>query len=195
MFMDSTLIALVGFLCLALLAACSASATPTPAAPTTEIGSTPTQAGMMGETPTASTTGGMQPIEQEASTTSYKLKMHIGEPETMLTPQQAVGATSGEVMVSGGMATGMGGMTPNYHLEVAVSDIKSGAVITDKSVSIELTNDATKEMTPVQVATMYGVDAGPIETHFGNNVALTPGAHTVRISVAGETTEFKVSVP
>ena len=185
----------IGFVCLALLAGCGGSATPTPPAPAAEISATPTQAGIMGGTPAMGTTGGMQAVEQEANTTSYKLQMHLGEPEKMMTAQEAKGATSGEVMVSGEMASGMGTMAPNYHLEVAVSDIKSGAVITDKSVSIELTNDATKEKTPLQVATMYGVDKGPIEMHFGNNVALTPGAYTVKISVAGETAEFKLNIP
>lgn len=211
--MKSTLIALVALACMALLSSCGGeSATSTPlvptetsatSAPTVETGTTPTQMGMdatpteigiLGETPTGGLAGGIQVIEQDATTPSYKLHLRMGEPEKMMSPQEAKGATSGEVMVSGEMAMGTGGTAPNYHLEVAVSEIKSGAVITDKSVSIELTNAASKETMPIKVATMYGVEEGPGETHFGNNLALAPGSYTVKVNMAGETAEFMVTI-
>lgn len=31
-------------------------------------------------------------------------------------------------------------------------------------------------MMSMPVAQMYGVDAGPVETHYGNNVPMTPGS-------------------
>ncbi len=200
--LKAALIALVALGCLTLLTACGGSATPTQPAPTdtsapaAEVVTTPTQTGMIGETPTQGMAAGEVPaIEQDATTTSYKLHLRVGGSEKMLTLQEAKGATSGEVMVSGEMTTMMGGMAPNRHLEVKISDIKSGAVITDKSVSIEITNDASKETTPVQVAKMYGVAEGPSDTHFGNNIAFKPGNYTIKVNIAGETAQFNITIP
>ncbi len=182
----------------------------TPTAMSSTMAASPTAAmsGTMAVTPTAM--GGMMPsgsptagmagtgqsgeMVQQAATQDYSLTLRLGPVAMMLTPDQAQGATSGEVMISGQMAmTGTGGMAPNYHLELAVNDIKSGAVITDKSVSIDLTNTTTSEKQSVPVATMYNVQVGPSDTHFGNNVALAPGAYTVDVDVAGEKATFNIT--
>ncbi len=159
---------------------------------------TPTTMG--GTMPSGSPTAGMVgtgqngEMVQQAATQDYSLTLRLGPVAMMLTPDQAQGATSGEVMISGQMAmTGTGGMAPNYHLELAVNDVKSGMVITDKSVSIDLTNTTTNEKQSVPVATMYNVQVGPSDTHFGNNVALTPGTYTVDVDVAGEKATFNIT--
>lgn len=178
-----------------------AIATTTMNTPTAMAGmpaSTPTTMGgmMPSESPTAGTMGTGQSGEmvQQEATQDYTLTLRLGPVAMMLAPDQAQGATSGEVMVSGQMAmTGTGGMAPNYHLELAVNDIMSGAVITGKSVSIDLTNTTTSEKQSVPLATMYNVQVGPSDTHFGNNVALAPGNYTVEVDVAGEKATFNIT--
>jgi len=113
----------------------------------------------------------------------------------MLTMDEAKTATSGEVMVSGETAMTTSGMSPNHHLEVQINDARNGNLITDKTVSIQITNDATMEVQNVPIAVMYGVAEGPSDTHYGNNVTLMPGKYTVLVTVAGETATFVVDVP
>ena len=182
--------------------------TPTTMGSAMDASPTAAMAGTMAVTPT--TIGGMMPsgspttgmagtgqngeMVQQAATQDYSLTLKLGPVAMMLTPGQAQGATTGEVMVSGQMAmTGTAGMAPNYHLELAVNDIKSGAVITDKSVSIDLTNTTTNERQSVPVATMYDVQVGPSDTHFGNNVALASGTYMVDVNVAGEKATFNIT--
>ena len=159
---------------------------------------TPTAMG--GMMPSGSPTSGMAgtgqngEMVQQAATQDYSLTLRLGPVAMMLAPGQAQGATSGEVMISGQMAmTGTGGMAPNYHLELAVNDIKSGAVITDKSVTIDLTNTTTNERQSVPISTMYNVQVGPSDTHFGNNVALAPGTYMVDVDVSGEKATFNIT--
>jgi hypothetical protein len=135
-------------------------------------------------------------LVQDAVTQNYKLTLRLGPVASMLAPEQAQSATSGEVMVSGDMAmAGMGGAPPNYHIELAVADATSGEVITDKSVSIDLTNVATNEKTSVPIATMYDVKVGPSDAHFGNNVTLVQGNYKVDVVVGGENATFNLAVP
>lgn len=200
----SLLIALFLFAGLGVAAGCDDSGAPTPSSSSGNLntsGSTP----LAGTTPTQATgvgaTENITAIEQDATTTSYKLHLHLGAPEQMtrLAEAKAKGVKSGKLVVKTGvtaaMMSGSANATPNRHLAVIVSDIKSGTVITDKAVRIDLTNDATSEVMPVPVATMYGAAEGPGNTHFGNNIALAPGNYTVKVLVGGEPSEFKLKNP
>jgi hypothetical protein len=134
-------------------------------------------------------------IEQSANTATYEVAFKIGPMEKMLTPEETKTATEGEVMTGGEMAMSMPGMPLTHHVEVSVKDLKSGAVITDKPVTIRVTNDATKHAENIPVATMYGLDEGVAGTHFGNNVMLSPGAYTIVVTIGEETATFNVTIP
>src|SRR5262249_44704520 len=76
-------------------------------------------------------------VEQTQTTDSYKIVLSIGPAETMLMPDEAAGATAGEVMVEmPGMAMPSTsptdqGMPVNHHLEAKVYDKATGALLKD----------------------------------------------------------------
>jgi len=134
-------------------------------------------------------------IQQNATTADYKLQLIVGPPAQMLTTSQTATATAGEVMVGGEMVSMTMGMAGVYHLEVHVYNLMSGAVVTDKNVTIRIVNDATHQTMNVPIVVMYDMMVGVSDTHFGNNVSLAPGNYAVIVSVAGETTTFNITIP
>lgn len=135
--------------------------------------------------------------EQTQTTAHYTITLTFGGTASMLTPEQAAGAKEGEVMVDmPGMAMPAMSMTDqgqpiNHHLEIAVVDKASGAVITDQLPVITLKNDttgATRTLDPVMA--MYDVQVGKADTHFGNNLYLPDGTYTITAVVHGETATF-----
>jgi hypothetical protein len=135
--------------------------------------------------------------EQTQTTAHYKITLTFGGTATMLTAEQAAGAKEGEVMVAQpGMAMPAmpmtdGGQPINHHLEIAVVDKASGAVITDQLPVITLKNDttgATRTLDPVMA--MYDVQVGKADIHFGNNLYLPDGTYTITAVVNGETATF-----
>jgi hypothetical protein len=129
-----------------------------------------------------------------ATTNSYVVQVDLGSVETMYTPAQVTSQhpTSGEVMLRGQMA-GMAGQ----HLEVHICSKATGAVVQDANPTITLTNDADQSMTQnVPIAVMQGVTSGVSDLHYGNNVALMPGAtYTVAVSLVGETATLRIPAP
>lgn len=134
-------------------------------------------------------------IEQTATTKTYQLALAIAAPEKMLTAEEAKSATEGEVMVAGEMGMGTAERPLTHHVEVSITDRKSGELITEQPVSITVTDDTTGQVTDIPVATMYGLDAGVSETHFGNNVALDAGDYTIVVTVGDEAATFHVTIP
>ena len=134
-------------------------------------------------------------IQQNATTADYKLQLIVGPPAQMLTTSQTATATAGEVMVGGEMVSMTMGMAGVYHLEVHVYNLMSGAVVTDKNVTIQIVNNATHQATNVPIVVMYDMMVGLSDTHFGNNVNLAPGNYTVTVNVAGETATFNITIP
>src|SRR5208282_358059 len=134
-------------------------------------------------------------IQQNATTADYKPQLIIGPPAQMLTTSQTATATAGEVMVGGEMVSMTMGMAGVYHLEVHVYNLMSGAVVTDKNVTIQIVNNATHQATNVPIVVMYDMMVGLSDTHFGNNVNLAPGNYTVTVNVAGETATFNITIP
>ncbi len=98
-------------------------------------------------------------------------------------------------MVGGEMAMSTPDKPMTHHLEVSVTDQKSGALITEQSVAIAVANVTTRQVTNIPIAKMYGLDAGVSETHFGNNVALAAGSYTIVVTVGGEAATFQVTIP
>jgi len=136
------------------------------------------------------------PIEMSQNTASYTIVLGIGPVETMLMPDQAQGATSGEVMAQMPgmpMPTMMPtdqGQPVNHHLEVHIANIATGAVITDRMPTITIT-DAQGMSRPLDaVMAMYGVTTGISDWHFGNSVYLPDGTYSIRVQVGNERTVF-----
>lgn len=136
------------------------------------------------------------PITVSQATASYTVVLGIGPVETMLMPDQAQGATSGEVMVQMPgmpmptmMMTDQGQLV-NHHLEVHLTNKATGAVVMDQMPMITIT-DAMGMSRPLDAMAMYGVTVGMSDWHFGNNVYLADGASTISVQVGNEQTVFK----
>lgn len=135
--------------------------------------------------------------EQTQTTAHYKITLTFGATATMLTPDQAAGAKEGEVMVEmPGMAMPAmsmtdGGQPINHHLEIAVADKSSGAVIANQIPAITIKNDMTGAIRTLDaVMAMYDVQVGKDDIHFGNNLYLADGTYTITAVVNGETASF-----
>ena len=133
-------------------------------------------------------------IAQTAKTATYEVALKIGPAEKMLTAEEAKTAKAGEVMTGGEMAMDMPGMPLAHHVEVTVKDLKSGAAVADQPVTLQVT-DAAKQAANIPVATMYGVEKGVADTHFGNNATLPAGDDTIAVTVGAETATFQVMIP
>jgi hypothetical protein len=136
-------------------------------------------------------------VLQTQSTASYNVTLVIGPSETMLMPDAAKGATSGEVMAAmpgmpmGDMPTTDAGHPVNHHLEVHLVNKSNGKVVTDTPPTINITDTKTGVSRAVSpVAAMYGATAGPSDWHFGGNVYLADGTYTVAVIIAGEAATF-----
>ncbi len=172
----------------ALLDACGSSSST--AAPATSAAST------AAATTSAASAVAASPIAMTQTTASYKIVLGIGPVETMLTPDQAKGATSGEVMAQmPGMAMPTMMMTDqgqpvNHHLEVHITNTATGALIKDQMPMITITDPLGKSRTLDSMA-MYGVAEGVSDWHFGNSVYLPNGTYTISVQVGNEQAVFK----
>ena len=143
--------------------------------------------------------GGPCSTGQIVKTHSYVFALDIGSMETMYTPAEvkAKHPTTGEVMLSGSMTTGMAGMTEDSaqrHLEVHICT-SAGAVYTKGHPTIVIANPSTKVTMMVPVATMEGIGEGVSDFHYGNNVELATGEHiTVTVTLAGQRAVFHTTV-
>ncbi|HVA91836.1 MAG TPA: hypothetical protein VNL71_18575, partial [Chloroflexota bacterium] len=145
----------------------------------------------------------MNVVTAKANAGLYALTLNIGPTEHMYTMQQVKSkhVKAGEVMVSGvmvmGGSGGMGGMSgpmPNHHLEVHVLQRSTGKTITKAMVSITILTSAGKLVERLPIAVMYGIAAGPKDTHFGNNVALKNGKYKIVVQVNQAKTMFMVTL-
>jgi hypothetical protein len=142
--------------------------------------------------------GGSCSVGQVLKTKSYVFALSIGPLEQMYTPAQvkARHPMNGEVMLSGSMSGGMSGMGMSgtaHHLEVHICTSK-GAVLMHAHPTI-VVDDPMAQATRVPVATMEGVDEGPSDYHYGNNVALANGHRvTVTVTLAGQKAVFHATV-
>ena len=132
---------------------------------------------------------------------SYVFALDIGPLEQMYTQAEAKAKhpKSGEVMFSGTMAGGMGGMNMSTsgmrHLEVHICKV-SGSVVMGAHPTVVVSDPKAKKMTMnVPIATMEGVNEGSSDYHYGNNVALSAGHHiTVTVTLDGQTVVFHTVV-
>lgn len=135
-------------------------------------------------------------ISKQATTASYKLTLNVGVLEPMYTQAQvkAKHPKTGEVMLSGMMSSSMHSMMGalERHLEIHIRSRTSGAVVTNVTPTIELTDEMTHNMAQkLDVVAMEGIGQGTADLHYGNNVSLSVG-HTYRVTVVvhGETATF-----
>lgn len=134
-----------------------------------------------------------------ATTSTYRMAVHVGMPEMMYTPAQVrkLHPKSGEVMLRGKMMMGMkmGGST--RHLEVHICLRKDRAVITNAHPTITLIGKKANAMPmDVPVAVMEGIGAGIADLHYGNNVPMAGGHRfTVTVTVKGQKAVFNVTSP
>ncbi|HZO97791.1 MAG TPA: hypothetical protein VFB42_10510 [Gaiellaceae bacterium] len=132
-----------------------------------------------------------------ASTASYRMALELGPQEEMYLPSEvkARHIKTGEIMLGGEMS--MVDKAPGtrvFHLEVHVCT-KSGAVVTRLEPRI-VVNAAAMTSMKVPSAIMVGVGEPISDYHYGNDVALEPGARiTVRVTVKGQTATFRARVP
>ena len=121
----------------------------------------------------------------------------IGPQEEMYLPSEvkARHIKTGEVMLGGEMT--MVDKTPGtrvYHLEVHICN-RSGAVVTGLKPLI-VVNTTTMPATKVPSAIMVGVGEPISDYHYGNDVALKPGARvTLKVTVKGQTALFRLKAP
>ncbi len=140
-------------------------------------------------------TTNLSTLKQNATTQDYHLTLQLGPPAQMLSMNQTVTATVGEVMVSGQASnTTSMNTTDTYLLEVHVYNITSGTVVTNQNVSIQIINHTTNQTLTIPVIAMYDLKIGPSDTHFGNNITLPAGSYTIIVNVAGETAKFNINV-
>jgi hypothetical protein len=126
----------------------------------------------------------------------YRFILTVGDIPMMLNASQAKGATSGEVTVNlngmgmNGKIMGMG-MKANRHLELIVIERRTGKRITNVMPGVRVKNAAGKIVFLNSMMQMYDVTKGRSDLHFGTNLNMANGRHTVRISFKGETVVFK----
>jgi hypothetical protein len=130
------------------------------------------------------------------TTATYRVTLILGPLATMLTPDQAKTAKSGEAMVAMmGMPTPAMMMTDqgqpvNHHLELHVYNKTSGAVASDQVPTITITDLAGKSRTLSSATLLYDVAIGQSDLHFGNNVHLSDGTYTITAQIGTETAVF-----
>lgn len=146
----------------------------------------------------AATAASAASITRAAKTASYSLTLAIGPMETMYTQAEAkkMHLKAGEVMVGAtSMASSMTAMKGEAlrHLEVQVKSRSSGAVVTNMTPQITVTDTSGMSMSAqkVDVMAMQGIGKGIADLHYGNNVSLKR-ADTYKVSVVvhGEKASF-----
>lgn len=186
------------------LGACSSTAAPAPSTTPTAMTSA-SAVSIPASSECASAAAAKGAISM--GTNDYYMVMNTGPSEQMYSQGQvqSMHPKSGEVMVAGTMMSpsasansnsssmpGMDGSSEpgTRHVEVAICERKTGKVLTGATPSMQF-GAMSNMMQSMPVAEMYGVDAGPSETHYGNNMPMTAGAdYTVTCTLNGQTATF-----
>lgn len=153
----------------------------------------------------------MLPMQATAETDHHRLELDIAGREQMYskTDAERLKPTSGEIMVSGQMVGGTGGMqampgmssnnlmqtgTAMRHLELHVRSKATGQAIHDVDVGMTVADPAGRQRMVVPIAVMYGIAEGLDDWHYGNNVHLLPGHYVVLVTANHESARFDVSI-
>ena len=132
-----------------------------------------------------------------ASTASYRFAASIGHQEEMYTSSEvkARHIKKGEIMLGGDMT--MVDRTPGtkvFHLEIHICT-PSGAVVTGLKPVITV-QPAGAKASALPSAIMVGIGEPISDYHYGNDLALKPGAAvSVKVAVKGQTAVLHVTAP
>jgi hypothetical protein len=125
-------------------------------------------------------------------TASYRMVMSAGDPETMVTQQEAdaQGLTEGELIMGGGMD--MGSQTnANGHVEVALCDLATGRTVQGADVMMEVVSGGSASA--MMVMEMRGLDEPATESHYGNNIMMPSTDYQMRVTMNSESAEFPMT--
>jgi hypothetical protein len=144
--------------------------------------------------PAATPTAPAQGSQDSMETPSFRVKVLVGPAITMPTADQFEGATEGELM---GLMTSMAhtdqGQPVNRHLQVHVSDKRTGAGVKDPTPAVSIKGGPTgtaRELPNVMACLLARHKAFP---HFGDNVYLPEGKYTVTVRIGQETAVIDVA--
>jgi len=83
-------------------------------------------------------------------------------------------------------------MPVNHHLEVRITRNDTWTIVGDVSPTIRVRNKATGVSRDLpQVMAMYGVQTGPTDIHYGQNVYLPDGMYQVMVMIGSDTASFR----
>ncbi len=139
------------------------------------------------------------PGVQSAKTASYVITLRAGPPEEMHTSAEvkAKHLKTGEVMVGGQMMMGNMMDMSMRHLEAHICSRSTGRVVGNAHPVMTLVDLAAGgKPRAVPIAMMYGIEEGPSDMHYGNNVTM-PAGHTfkVAVTVSGQRALFRLRRP
>lgn len=138
-----------------------------------------------GQKPTATPVPVVENVQKSsAQTASYRIELRIG-------PVVSMPAS----MMSAAMTTTDQGQPVNHHLEVHMYDRNNarivGEAIPDVSIT-ERSSGARRELT--NITACLTLRHREIEPHFGDNLYLSGGRHTITVGVGDERASFEVSL-
>ncbi len=144
------------------------------------------------------------PSAQVTTTADYVVVAGMGASEAMYTPEQAASMhpKSGEIMMAGQMDNGnnamaMGSGTTMSHVEAHICSKTTGKVLTGMMPTMSLRGTGPEAMAAsIPVAEMQGLDMNPADTHYGNNVTITPGSrYRLTVNLNGQSGAVTMTAP
>jgi hypothetical protein len=125
----------------------------------------------------------------------YTLTLRIGPSLRLWTPEQVstLHPRVGDIVLQEPRAGGSPA-TANHNLDLHVALRTLGIVIKNVVVAITITTPAGTVVQQVPVGLMQGVDKGPSDIHYGNNVSLPPGHYRIVVYVKRTTATFEVTL-
>jgi hypothetical protein len=137
-------------------------------------------------------------VTETQATASYNLSLQLGGLQPMYTPAQAAAQhpNTGEIMFGGDMLMPPAASPPPdwRHLEVHVFNRTTGDVVKTIHPAITVTSRATGQTQELPVTTMQGINDGPGDFHYGNNVELPSGSYMVTVRIGSEVGTFDVAL-
>jgi hypothetical protein len=127
----------------------------------------------------------------------YTLTLAIGPPDTLYSPAQArtQHPKGGEIVLGGATPAGVarsGAPAPHRSLALYVSSATTGKTIIYVAVAITIASAEGTILQRVPVELLQPTVKGPVDRHFGNNVALLAGHYLVLAHVGQVSATFDV---
>ncbi|HTE85838.1 MAG TPA: hypothetical protein VK821_14005 [Dehalococcoidia bacterium] len=134
-------------------------------------------------------------ISMSQATKSYMIDIGIGPLANVMTPNQAKGATSGQVLVDPPQATvesiREAILPADHYVEVSLHRASTGALMTARIPVMSVRNLETGRSYVVdELVAMYDVTKGQDDIHFGRNVYLPAGTYDITVWAGRDRTVF-----